>query len=80
MNLDIQSQRTFEIKKSETEMRNILQQEVSARESETQIRVAEIQASASSSNTNISGNNHNNSNLSCKQIRDLPSLHGQRTN
>ena len=69
-----ESQRTFEMKKSETEMRERIQQEVSARESETQIRVAEIQASASSSNTNMSGNNHNNSNLSCKQIRDLPAL------
>ena len=67
-----EAQRAFEIQKLEAESRNRFQHEVSARESETQIRIAEIQASTS--NTNLSGNLQNNSNLSCKQIRDLPPL------
>ena len=65
-----ESQRAFEIQKLETESKNRYQHEVSARNSETQIRLAEIQASMS--NTNVRVNSQNNSNLSCKQIRDLP--------
>ena len=67
-----ESQKAFEIQKLETEAKNRYQHEVSARGSETQIRLAEI--SASVSNTNLSVNSQNNSVLSCKQIRDLPPL------
>ena len=67
-----EAQRAFEIQKLEAKSRNRFQHELSARESETQIRIAEIQASTS--NTNLSVNSQNNSNLSCKQIRDLPPL------
>ena len=67
-----EAQRAFEIQRLEAESRNNFQHEVSNRESETQIRIAEIQASAS--NTNMSGTSHNNPNLSCKEIRDMPPL------
>ena len=67
-----EAQREFELKRLEAESRNNFQQQLSNRESETQIRIAEIQASAS--NTNMSNNSQINPNLSCKQIRDLPPL------
>ena len=58
--------RNYEIQRLQAESAIRQQSEISARSSETQIRLAEIQSSAS--NTNI--NNTNN----CRQIRDMPRL------
>ena len=63
-------QRNFELLRLQTEAKSRHEQELAARESETQIRLAEI---SSASNTNLS-TTQNNSNLSCRQIRDLPPL------
>ena len=66
----LDSERQYELQRLQSENKNRHENELSQRDSETQIRIAEL---TSASNTNVS-TNQNNSNLSCRQIRDLPAL------
>ena len=68
------SERNYELTRLQSEAKNRNDNEISIRESETQIRVAEI---SNASNTNLSTSHSNTSvgESSCKQIRDLPPLH-----
>ena len=66
----LESERNYELQRLQSEAKNRHENEISARESETQIRLAQI--NSSSSKTSVV--TQDDSNLSCRQVRDLPPL------
>ena len=69
----IEAEKTYELTRLQAEAKNRNDNEISIRESETQIRIAEI-SNASSTNLSTSHSNISMGESSCKQIRDLPPL------